>query len=302
MSTADDGQYDLTDAGFDSFLSRSVDQTPQLNLDSPQPYNNALPFDRTQVTGSQGDTYKMGGVSIAAQDSSITLNDGALNVNDSSTGSNIQAQSGNITYFDSTGNLVVQEGLLPDNATGIRIVDKQQIGLAQFGRFKDGTTALKIAKPNIEVATARNDQLVFNSAQDILKVVQTGTATVPSSGAIAPSSNSELTLVTVVPHNLGFVPIVQIYASLATFLYTGGLFSTLPSYAPLPILEAGSILYTPPNNVQTGTSSFISYYLWYAVDNTNLYIQTFFATSSGTGTVTSGTVPIKYYLLQETAN
>lgn len=200
------GDYDMTAAGFDGFMSRSIDSTPELNLDSVVPPNNALPFDRTQITGSQGDTFNMGGISMAAKDNAITLNDGQLIVNDASTNSSINASSGNITYFDSTGNLVVQEGVLDDGATGIRIVDKQQVGIAQFGRFKDGTTALKVAKQNFEVSTATNDQLVFNSAQNVLKVVKI----LPVSCSVAYSTNAtpngNQTNVATYIHGLGFTP------------------------------------------------------------------------------------------------
>lgn len=76
MSVSEDGQYDLTDAGFDSFLSRSVDQTPQLNLDSPQPYNNAVAFDRTQISGPLGDTMRVGKIYLNGADGNIIMNDG----------------------------------------------------------------------------------------------------------------------------------------------------------------------------------------------------------------------------------
>jgi len=80
MSTADDGTYDLTDAGFDSFLSRSIDQTPQLNLDSPQPSNNAVAFDRTQITGALGDTLRIGRIYFDGSNGTIIMNDGTNDV------------------------------------------------------------------------------------------------------------------------------------------------------------------------------------------------------------------------------
>lgn len=80
MSTADDGTYDLTDAGFDSFLSRSVDQTPQLNLDSPQPFNNAVAFDRTQVTGALSDVLRLGRIYFDGANGTIIMNDGTNDV------------------------------------------------------------------------------------------------------------------------------------------------------------------------------------------------------------------------------
>lgn len=74
MSDAD-GQYDYSTAGFDNFMSRSVDQTPQLNLDSSSPSNNAVAFDRTQVDGPLGDTLRLGRIYLNGADGNIIVND-----------------------------------------------------------------------------------------------------------------------------------------------------------------------------------------------------------------------------------
>lgn len=284
MSVVDDGTYDLTDAGFDGFMSRSVDQTPQINLDSPAPPNFALPFDRTQVTGSQGDTFNMGGIGMNAKENTITLNDGTLHVNDTSTNSSIQASSGNITYFDSTGNLVVQEGLLPDGATGIRIVDKNLIGLAQFGRFKDGTTALKIAKPNIEVSTARNDQLVFNSSQDIFKIVQTDTVSQTLSN-VANTVSAGLQTITI-PHSLGIVPSFVAYFTAPSGFIDGSILTTLPH----------DTFFNSGVNIGLG---FTHFYATADMAGLNINYRHFASTDYSPS---APTFLIRYYLLQETAN
>lgn len=78
---------DYNAAGFDNFMSRSIDQTPQINLDSPAPPNNAVAFDRTQTTGPLGDTFRVGNM----------LLDGV---------------SGRISVFDDSGNEVVRIGNL----------------------------------------------------------------------------------------------------------------------------------------------------------------------------------------------
>lgn len=71
---------DYTAAGFDSFLSRSVDDLPQTNLDSKGPANNAMPFDRTQVSGALGDTVKIGNIFLDGANSRIIMNDGTNDV------------------------------------------------------------------------------------------------------------------------------------------------------------------------------------------------------------------------------
>lgn len=56
--------YDYEKAGFDGFLSRSIDDLTQTNLDSPGPMTTQIPYDRSQVSGSQGDTFVAGPVRI----------------------------------------------------------------------------------------------------------------------------------------------------------------------------------------------------------------------------------------------
>lgn len=259
------------DSGFDSFLSRSIDDLQQVNLDSQGPYSTATAYDRSQLSGSMGDSFKMGGISMSARDSQMTLNDGALIVNDTSTDNTINASSGNIAYFDGTGSLVVQEGLLPDNTTGIRIIDKQGLGLAQFGRFPDGSTALKVAKPGIDVSVASNEDLIFNSDQDILKVALTGTIDI-NANAIA-----GVPIETSIVHGLGIAPIPFVFFNLGP-----GVFTQLPNSSAFAA-SGGQMAF---NNWSYATT-----------DDTNLYITFISGTTANWGTFT-----YKYYLLQETAS
>ena len=58
MSQANDYTYES--AGFDPFLSRSIDNLNQTNLDSTGPASTALTFDRAQVSGLLGDKLRIG--------------------------------------------------------------------------------------------------------------------------------------------------------------------------------------------------------------------------------------------------
>lgn len=66
-------QYDYNDAGFDSFLSRSIDNLTQINLDSQGPVSTQMKFDTAQVSGMVGDTLQIGQVRINRDN--ITLSD-----------------------------------------------------------------------------------------------------------------------------------------------------------------------------------------------------------------------------------
>lgn len=66
--------YDYTAAGFDGFLSRSIDNLPKINLDSQGPSSTAMRYDSAQVSGFLGDTLQIGGVRIERE--AIFINDG----------------------------------------------------------------------------------------------------------------------------------------------------------------------------------------------------------------------------------
>lgn len=72
-------QYDYLDAGLDAFLSRSIDNSGQVNLDAPSqaPPTQAIRFDSAQLSGSPGDTMRVGNISINGAAGNITANDGS---------------------------------------------------------------------------------------------------------------------------------------------------------------------------------------------------------------------------------
>lgn len=70
-----DGEdYSYVTAGFDGFLSRSIDDLTQVNLESQGPQSTAMRYDSAQVSGMLGDTLQMGNVHIDKQ--AIVLSDG----------------------------------------------------------------------------------------------------------------------------------------------------------------------------------------------------------------------------------
>lgn len=62
--------------GFNQFMSRSIDSGASANLDSPTPPVNTQAFDRTQVSGAQGDSYRIGKITLNGSTGTITANDG----------------------------------------------------------------------------------------------------------------------------------------------------------------------------------------------------------------------------------
>lgn len=135
-----------------------------------------------------------------------------------------------------------------------------------------GEIVIKIAKPGFDVKTAANDELIFNSAQNVLKVVASGVAnfTVPDP---AGSLNDQ---VVTIPHGLPSPPAVLAYIPVLRDDTIVGIFWT-----PLP--------YT--NSVDLFASA--------VSDETNVYITESMLTGGTWGTTS---LNIRYYILQETAN
>ncbi len=63
--------YNYETAGFDAFLSKSIDNTPQVNLSTQGPTSTAIRYDDAQVSGFLGNTIQAGGVNISQQSISI---------------------------------------------------------------------------------------------------------------------------------------------------------------------------------------------------------------------------------------
>ncbi len=69
--------FDYESAGFDAFLSRSIDNLSQVNLDSQGPQTTSIRYDNAQVSGMLGDTLQVGKIHINGSQGNITGNDGS---------------------------------------------------------------------------------------------------------------------------------------------------------------------------------------------------------------------------------
>lgn len=178
------------------------------------------------------------------------------------------------TWYGQNGK-VMAEGKLTTNpdSYGLKFFDSTGVGVAQFGTFPDGSYALKVAKPGVDVTTATNSQLIFNSQYNTLKIVLSGTVTIPA------NNGSQITTATVT-HNLGFTPMCMAYVN-------SGSITMLPAmlaYGANPISGHG-----------------IEIDAMAVVDSINSTTVTFNVVV-GAGGLTLPATNIKYYLYQETAN
>lgn len=92
-----DEPTDYSNSGFDKFLSRG--DTPNLggSLDAPTSANNAVPFDRTQVSGVIGDVFRTTNTSQQGSSSGNTAIEGVWTL-------------GNITFDGDNGRIVLNDG------------------------------------------------------------------------------------------------------------------------------------------------------------------------------------------------
>lgn len=152
----------------------------------------------------------------------------------------------------------------------VRDANNPRIFLGQQNVNGTDFYGMKVSKPGFDVTTATNDNLIFNSSQDVFKIVKSGTIAVPT------NVTSGVPLITLIPHGLSYVPIPLIY-----FTFDGS------SYQQLPAATGFAV-----------TSVFVGFNDWiYATtDATNIEIVFYSAVTGNYGTLN-----YKYFLLQESA-
>ncbi len=148
--------------------------------------------------------------------------------------------------------------------------DKDGIPNIAIGLQSDGTSRIRIAKEGRDVTTAADVDLAFNSAQNVFKIVKTGTVNLPASNVVGSDSAA------VVAHNLGYIP------AFVAFIDVGA------NYLSMPYLHI-----FPAGNTDAGK---IGWQAFAQTDSTNI---TFYFVSYLSGL--SGNLPIRYYIYQESA-
>lgn len=142
------------------------------------------------------------------------------------------------------------------------------------GLDDNGNTVVKIAKPGFDAKTTASTNLVFNSSQNILKVVSSGSISLNTNGLTDGSFKTAI-----IAHGLTVTPLVQGYMSgngSQTFLVSGQQYQ-LPYSATFNGIEFGI-------RVDTTNVTF------YCKNQTGLDFANLI-----------GTVQIKYYIFQESA-
>ncbi len=168
-----DNNYSYEKSGFNSFLTRSIDDVPAVNLDtfaeSASP-SRAFNFDQSQTSGSLGSIYRFGTVTIDGVKGEITVD-----------GDNRDE----VVKIDKRGILI------SDNGT-----PRGQLG------FKDNSFAIKVSQRGKDVTSAENADMVMNSENNMFKIIKT----VLNPYAISASDFSNQYINITIPHGLSIAP------------------------------------------------------------------------------------------------
>lgn len=173
--------------------------------------------------------------------------------------------------------------LMVDEVNGRILLQKNGVYKMLIGADDQGNETVKIARDGIDVFSASDSDLIFNSSNNIFKIVRTDTTSYVGSSSISASDTDTKTI----PHNLGYTPALVIYVdapAIIGFMGGGGI-TSMPITYVLPGASQSNPLFT----------------IRARVDNDNIYIDfiCFVGTSNDYSTYTWN---FKYYLLQETAN
>lgn len=152
------------------------------------------------------------------------------------------------------------------------------VNKAVFGFLTDGSFGLKVAPDGTDVLTATDDELIFNSSQNVFKIAdKVSFGFNISSGAGGATSNFSYT------HGLGYKPLIFAVADMVGTGNLSGISGVFILPYVLPALTSG----------QGTISAFIGSSI---VSDTQVYFNWLMYLNSGL----SGTITL--YLLQETAN
>ena len=156
-----------------------------------------------------------------------------------------------------------------------------------LGKGKDDFYGLKVSKPGFDVYDATDDELAFNSDQNVFKIVLSGTTSVSISGSFP----SFVPQTATVAHGLGTTPAFTVYVENPNYSTLTGL-----------IASSGQGLTATPFTVYYNNSVTVEALLTISAraDATNLYIDIINLTLVSTG-FPSWTWNLKYYIMQETA-
>ena len=168
-----------------------------------------------------------------------------------------------------------------ENRTKI-VKDEDGVDRIILGRNPDGSYGLRVSQPGKDVNTAEGSDLIFNSNQNIFKIVKVGNGEAPAIHTYETGTNTYQGIDTnLYPHGLDYAPAIIAYVEDG-----GGEFVALPYTTTYALGPGGGI----------GVSTFTA-----SADATNVSLVHNVVEYGDSGEGDIPAVNIKYYLLQESA-
>lgn len=190
-----------------------------------------------------------------------------------------------VTERKAHGTTAIQNSSDPTETDGLKFLERQIIAVqdgenkAAMGFYGSANKfGLKVAQNGIDVLTATDDQLIFNSENNVFKIVKVMDVSVTI------NSPSSVTASTTTAHNLGFTPAYVAFITPDASFPTPISSNNGPN--PFPIIGTG------------GSLPFLIAQLQVTVNESSV----FFSIVTGTGVSGTFTNTARVYLMQETAN
>jgi hypothetical protein len=189
----------------------------------------------------------------------------------------------------------VQNSTEDEDDRGLRFLERQIVAVqdgvnkAVMGFYGDENKfGFKVAEDGVDVFDATNDQLIFNSEQNVFKVAESGTISLSSQSIGAGASVDQKFTI---PHNLGRVPAFNAFVLVTN---TG----------QAAINQFPSTYYVSISNVYSYTESGgtgLNYAHIAGIDEDNFYFTRSVFNGGGVSQTIQGST-LKYYIYEETAN
>lgn len=191
------------------------------------------------------------------------------------------------------GTAQVQNSVEGEDDRGLRTLERQILAV-QDGTNKavmgfygvDNKFGFKVAEDGVDVLTATDDQLIFNSEQNVFKIISTLTINIPNLPASSPGATSSDTQVI----DTG-IPTSEPLAIVGYHTY-----AVSDGYNPMPRLAVQLDSSATP---QSGGIR-LHYAVYSSVTSGSLVITS--AATNYSTTTASGASSVKVFIMQETAN
>lgn len=237
----------------------------------------------------------------------IAVSQPGINVNQASPSQMLYTNDySTTTWRDSNGTISLQEGLLSNGNYGLSAgggsVVLDSVGFkysdtSNIRAFMGSNTTLGdgfyVSKPGYDADTASGDNLIFNSNQNVFKIIDKLSGNLPSFSI----SNSTQGYTSVsISHNQDFIPIVNVYLSGQMLYMSGGLQQSNDSFIPVPFFQTGT------HNSYSFPDSSGAYYIdafsaIYSVTSTDVIVALSY--NAGSITDTFPEIPVTIFVLQE---